>query len=105
MEHCKERLSDSSISGAVPTSDSKHSTRSKIKTSQEKRICFICDEKRSIDSNQFNQGGLGRCYQESSAQKLISRMQRNLVDMIVTGMLVQNAWNYYLLDRPMIFLL
>ena len=33
--------------------------------------------KRSIDSNQFNQGGLGRCCQESSAQKLISR---NLVD-------------------------
>ena len=42
--------------------------------------CFICDEKRSIDSNQFNQGGLGRCCQESSAQKLISSMQKNLVD-------------------------
>ena len=80
MEHCKERLSDSSIPGAVATSDSKHSTRSKIKTSQEKRTCFICDEKRSIDSNQFNKGGLGRCCQESSSQKLISNMQRNLVD-------------------------
>ena len=80
MELCKERLSESSILGAVATSDSKHSTRSKIKTSQEKRTCFICDEKRSIDSNQFNQGGLGRCCQESSAQKLISSMQTNLVD-------------------------
>ena len=33
--------------------------------------------KRSIDPNQFNQGGLGRYCQESSAQKLIPR---NLVD-------------------------
>ena len=48
--------------------------------SNKKKTCFCFDEKWSIVSNQFNQGGLSWCCQDSSAQKQILSMQRNLVD-------------------------
>ena len=51
-------------------------TRSKSESLKAKKSCFICQEHRvdakgtSVDSNPYNQGGLGRCSTSESANKL-----------------------------------
>ena len=45
-------------------------TRSKVGLATIKSICFVCNKSFGYDINPYNQGGLGRCSQESSAKKL-----------------------------------
>eukprot|EP00794_Sanderia_malayensis_P001967 gene1967-2238_t len=47
---------------------------------QEKRLCFVCNSQRSSDSNQYNQGGLGRCSTVNSVKKLREALGRHIAD-------------------------
>ena len=61
-------------------------TRSKNEAVKTKKICFICQEQRvdmigkSVDNNQYNQGGLGRCSTDESAKKIEQSMLLHLND-------------------------
>ena len=46
----------------------------------QKVVCFVCNEKRSSDKNSFNDGGLGRCTEDRSAHKLVTRKEEYLKD-------------------------
>ena len=38
-----------------------------------KELCFICQEKRSVDNNSYNEGGIARCETDSVVEKLHTR--------------------------------
>eukprot|EP00112_Aurelia_sp_Birch-Aquarium-sp1_P004506 Seg1510.10 transcript_id=Seg1510.10/GoldUCD/mRNA.D3Y31 product="hypothetical protein" protein_id=Seg1510.10/GoldUCD/D3Y31 len=54
-------------------------TRKKILREKEvKRVCFICNEKSECDEKPYNDGGLARCCQLSSAKKLTEQMEKKI---------------------------
>ena len=38
---------------------------------REKRVCFICNVKQTLDNNPYESGGLGRCERKKSANRLL----------------------------------
>eukprot|EP00794_Sanderia_malayensis_P019707 gene19707-21653_t len=47
---------------------------------KEKRLCFICNVKQSLDSNPYENGGLGRCERSKSANRLLERKEEYIQD-------------------------
>ena len=66
--------------GDVPRSPVKKRTRSNTGYLQTKVRCFVCDSERRVDGNSYNEGGLGRCSIESTAERLLERMKMYLCD-------------------------
>ena len=41
-----------------------------------KLLCFVCNTTRAADSKPYNEGGLGRCSEKGSKEKLTDSMRR-----------------------------
>eukprot|EP00794_Sanderia_malayensis_P008248 gene8248-9129_t len=63
--------------------DEATSTNPNLKISREKGrpklLCFVCNEETNYDKRQYNKGGLGRCSEILSANKLQSQMRAKLL--------------------------
>ena len=68
-EHETEATADSA------ESPKKKALRSQTDSLSSKYICFICNLKRDIDNNSYNEGGLTRCDTQLTADKLMNRME------------------------------
>ena len=44
------------------------------------KTCFICNERTHFDENAYNNGGIGRCSETGSKDKLINAMQEKMED-------------------------
>ncbi len=66
----------------------------------EKKLCFVCNEKRVLDENAFKEGGLARCTEEDclSGKKRIQKM----TDILST--LLPTVCSWLLAGKPMIYL-
>ena len=42
---------------------------------REKRVCFICNVKQTLDNNPYESGGLGRCERNKSANRWLDRKE------------------------------
>ena len=42
------------------------------RTQAPKKICFICNEARDVDSSKYSEGGLGRCEHDRSKETILS---------------------------------
>ena len=49
-----------------------------LREKEAKRVCFICNKKSECDEKPYNDGGLARCCQLSSAKKLTEQMEKKL---------------------------
>ena len=58
------------------TNEIRKSNRRKIA----KELCFICEEKRSVDNNSYNEGGVARCETDSVVEKLHTRTNMYIAD-------------------------
>ena len=58
------------------TNEIRKSNRRKIA----KELCFICQEKRSVDNNSYNEGGIARCETDSVVEKLHTRTNMFIAD-------------------------
>ena len=45
-----------------------------------KEPCFICQERRSVDNNPYNEGGIARCETDSAVEKLHTRTRLYIKD-------------------------
>eukprot|EP00794_Sanderia_malayensis_P016352 gene16352-17996_t len=49
-----------------------------LREKEAKRICFICNKKSECDEKPYNDGGLARCCQLSSAERLTEQMEKKI---------------------------
>ena len=56
------------------------SMRSVSKYLTEKKLCFVCNNKRICDQNSYREGGLGRCTEDKAAQRLLKRKDEYMRD-------------------------
>ena len=76
QEKFPEKTQQSDVPEVQPPDDKAQETSFEIgnprsrRSHQAKYICFVCNEVRPIDGNQFDEGGLGRCEKDTSRDKL-----------------------------------
>ena len=64
-------------------------TRRSVSDIKENKLCFVCDTRTDQDNMRYNEGGLGRCTEDSAKMKLNEALRNIIFRMSETSSTVQ----------------